>query len=628
MPTKFPTAPIRLGMGRSSSTVAIDIGSDAIVVLQSTGGERTKVRRAIVHPLPVGLVVDGEVTNADDLAAELKELFNEHKLPRDVRIGVAHPRLMVRMVELPATLDGNDLDGAVHHLAGDLLPVKLDQLVIDYRRVGRAPEGPGGPQQRVLMAAARLDGIERLTGAFARAGLRVQGIQLSGLALLAALDHPPQDGAAVLYVQAGALTNVVITEDDQPVLVRAASTGSEAIAAGVAERTGISHEQARQHVAALGTEPSPPASPLDPELESTVRQAVREGLRRVAAEVQSSRGFYSANDHARPIGAVVLTGTMMTWPGVEEALREELHLPVLPAGREAWPDLGSVSVAKERLDVAVGLSQARDDERPDLRAVRRGGRTNAAAPGRVVAQAVCAVAALVAVAVVYFVLLSNQVAAHKTRIGEIKGTVTTLEAQAAALKPYDTFATAALARNTTVSSVASTRFDWETALRQLSEVTSHGVWLTSAKGTVSPTTIIEGGESGGSTSGLRGQLPGPAIELVGCAEREQELPAYMDRLREMTGVTDVGFSRSERLSPDKKSEAGSTNAGADCRNGNLRVPRFEMVVYFKGEAVVPATSATTPGAASPAATPPSTTTTPATTAPANQTAAVGGTSKP
>jgi type IV pilus assembly protein PilM len=613
--------------------VAIDIGPDAIVVLQSTGGERTKVRRAIVHPLPVGLVVDGEVTDADDLAAELRDLFQAHKLPRDVRIGLAHPRLMVRMVELPATLDGHDLESAVHHLAGDLLPVKLDQLVVDYRSVGRAPEGPAGPQQRILMAAARLDGIERLTGAFTRAGLRVQGIQLSGLALLAALDHPPQEGAGVLYVQAGALTNVVITEDDQPVLVRAASTGSEAIAAGIAERTGISHEQARQHAAALGIEPSPPGSPIDPELEATVRQSVREGLRRVAAEVQSSRGFYAANDDARPIGAVVLTGTMMAWPGVEEALREELHLPVLPAGRETWPDLGTVSVAKERLDVVVGVARARDGERPDLRVVRRSGRTNAAAPGRLVAQAACVVVALAALAVVYVVLLSNQVATHKTRIAETKDRVTALEKQSAALKPYDDFANAALQRNATVSSIATTRFNWERALSQLSGVTSHGVWLTSLRGTVAPTTIITGGAGQGSTSGLRGQLPVPAIEIVGCALREQEVPAYMDRLREISGVTDVGFNRSERLDPDAKASGvgTSSSSSADCRNGNDRVPRFEVVVYFKSSGVVPAagqtatgqagSSASASGAKAPAsgAAPTQTTAAPA---PANQTAAV------
>ena len=233
---------VRLGTRRSTSAVALDIGADAVVALPPGGSDARRVRQAIVHPLPVGLVVDGEVVDPDGLAEELRSLFQEHGLPRDVRVGLAHPRLMVRLVELPATLDGSDLDGAVRHLATDLLPVGLDQLVVDYRRIGRVPGANGDGLQRILMAAARVDGIDRLMQALDAAGLRPQGIALSGLAMVSALDHALLPGEAILYVQAGALTNVVITEDGQPLLVRAASAGSEAIATGLAERAGITHE--------------------------------------------------------------------------------------------------------------------------------------------------------------------------------------------------------------------------------------------------------------------------------------------------------------------------------------------------------------------------------------------------
>ena len=337
------------------------------------------MRRAIVRPLPPGLVVDGEVVDSEGLAAELRTLFGEHKLPRDVRVGLAHPRLMVRLVELPATISGRDLDSAVRHLATDLLPVGLDQLVVDYRRVGRVPGSAGGGLQRILMAAARMDGIERLTRALEGAGLRLQGISLSGMAMVSALDHRPLPGEATLYVQAGALTNVVITEDGEPQLVRAASAGSESIATGLAERAGISHEQARAYVSSLGLGAAPhhgsPAAIPD-ELQSTISQQVREGLRRVVAEVQSSRGVYAARPDACPIGAVVLTGSMTTWPGVAQALEDDLHLPVIVAGRESWPRLDDVGISAERLDVVVGLSRTSSDERPDLRpaAVKAEGR--------------------------------------------------------------------------------------------------------------------------------------------------------------------------------------------------------------------------------------------------------------
>ncbi|MGH2900627.1 MAG: type IV pilus biogenesis protein PilM, partial [Solirubrobacteraceae bacterium] len=223
-----PGGRVRLGTRRSTSAVAVDIGADAIVALQpaADGG---RVRRAIVHPIPAGLVVDGEVVDPLGLAQQLKALFGEHRLPRDVRVGLAHPRLMVRLVELPGSIDGSELDSAVRHLASDLLPVGLDQLVVDYRRLGRVPGSDRGGLQRILMAAARIDGLDRLTAALDGAGLRLRSVALSGLAMIDALAHQSLPGEAILYVQAGALTNVVITEEGRPLLVRAASAGSETI---------------------------------------------------------------------------------------------------------------------------------------------------------------------------------------------------------------------------------------------------------------------------------------------------------------------------------------------------------------------------------------------------------------
>jgi type IV pilus assembly protein PilM len=574
----------------------------------------------------MGLVVDGEVVNADALAVELRALFSEHKLPHDVRVGLAHPRLMVRMVELPASLSGRDLDSAVRHLAGDLLPVGLDQLVVDYRCIGKAPGGNGPSQQRVLMAAARVDGIDRLTQALSGAHLKAECIQLSGLAMLRALERPPLAGQAILYVQAGALTNVVIAEDGEPLLVRAASAGSEAIAMGLAERTQISHEEARAHIAALGVRTAPhhgAPSTISADLEAAVSQQVREGLRRVIAEIQSSRGFYSARPDAREIGGVVLTGAMTTWPGVAELLRDELNLPVLPAGRDAWPDLGTVSIAPERLDVAVGLALSADNDRPDLRPERPKSATQTdPAPNARVAQVVCGVVALLAIAVVYMVIVANQVSSGKEKIAQLGSQIVTAEHDAAALKPYADFAQATVARREAVKTVAGARFGWDRSLLQLSRVAPGAVWLTSATGTLTPTTTAKGAASSGSST-LRGALPGPAIELAGCAKRESEVPKYMDRLYSMSGVSEVGFSNTKRGG----SAADKTDASV-C-NGVPGASSFTLLTYFKQSAALAAAAAASaaPTGATPAATTaPGATTPPATatpTAPANQTAATG-----
>jgi type IV pilus assembly protein PilM len=624
---RIPPSPsdrrLRLPRRRAASTVALDIGPDAVVVLQSSGTERAPLRHALVHPLPLGLVVDGEVVNAAGLAVELRTLFSEHKLGRDVRVGLAHPRLMVRMVELPATLDGVDLDGAVRHLAGDLLPVGLDQLVVDYRRVGNAPAELGG-QQRVLMAAARVDGIDRLTRALSGAGLRAERIQLAGLALLSALDRPLVGDEAILYVQAGALTNVVITEQGEPLLVRAASAGSESIAAGLAERSEITHEAARERVAAVGVGRKAPAGAAEPDadnLDFAAALQVREGLRRIVAEIQSSRGFYSARPDARPIGAVVLTGAMTAWPGVVEALTRELHLPVLPAGRDGWPQLDAGGeIAPERLDIAVGLAAGGPGQHPDLRPVGAVHEHDGVANARV-AQVTCAMVTLLAAVVVYFVIVSNQVSSGRERVDALAGALTRAERQAAALKPYHDFASATIARRETVATVAGTRFNWDRTLRQLAKAGPNGVWLTSAKGTLTSTTQVDGGDTDGDTSGLRSMLSAPALELAGCSTRQRSVPAYMDRLYGLTGVTDVGFSSSESL--------GKSGSGLACGEGAKGV-RFSLVAYFEpspaqvaaaAASTTATAAATTPAAATPAAATPTGTAATASATPAASTGA-------
>lgn len=628
---KLPGGRVRLGTRRPNAAVALDIGADAIVALQAAG-DGGRVRRAIVHPLPVGLVVDGEVVDSEGLADELRALFTEHKLPRDVRVGLAHPRLMVRLVELPGTISGRELDTAVRHLATDHLPVGLDQLVVDYRRVGRVPGSAAGGMQRILIAAARMDGVERLTRALEGAGLRPQGISLSGLAMVSALDHRPLPGESILYVQAGALTNVVITEDGQPLLVRAASPGSESIAAGLAERAGITHEQARAYVSSLGLGPAPhhgAPEAIPAELQQMVAQQVREGVRRVVAEVQSSRGVYAARPDACPIGAVVLTGSMTTWPGVVQALEDDLHLPIIVSDRANWPKLDDVAVPAERLDVVIGLARTTDADRPDLRPAASAPMAGEASSMTLVAQVGCAMLAVLAAAIVYLVVISNQVSSGNEKLAGIATELVSTEKQAAALKPYDDFAKATLARREAVATVAKTRFNWDRALNELAEVAPGGVWLTSAKGTLTPTTSVQGASGEGGTQSLRGVLPVPALELSGCAVRESIVPSYIDRLHAITGVTEVGFSRSERLEKAAKGSGGPADS-SDCRNGDTKIARFALVTYFKASpAQEAAAAAASPAGPATAVTPaPATPTTPApaATAPANQTAstATGG----
>ena len=85
--------------------------------------------------------------------------------------------------------------------------------------------------------------------------------------------------------------------------------------------------------------------------------------------------------------------------------------------------------------------------------------------------------------------------------------------EAAALAAYTQFHSVREQRVATVTSLADSRFDWERVMRELSLVLPGDVWLTNLTGTASPAVSVEGG--GGIA--LRGSIPGPALEMTGCA---------------------------------------------------------------------------------------------------------------
>jgi Tfp pilus assembly protein PilN len=231
---------------------------------------------------------------------------------------------------------------------------------------------------------------------------------------------------------------------------------------------------------------------------------------------------------------------------------------------------------------------------------RGGGGGSGGRTGSAVYIVLGALGALVLAMAVY-VLTGNQVNSRKGEVAKVNQEATTLEQQAAALKPYTQFATLSESRLETVKSLADSRFNWERAMRDLARALPGDVWLTSLVGTVAPGVTLEGG-GGGSTGSLRSAVKMPAIEIVGCTESQSSVSRVMARLRTMRGVQRVSLAASEKA--EGTAGGGGGGASADCRNGSSRFPQFQLVVFFdapKSLEATPAQGAPAPqGAAAPA----------------------------
>jgi hypothetical protein len=202
----------------------------------------------------------------------------------------------------------------------------------------------------------------------------------------------------------------------------------------------------------------------------------------------------------------------------------------------------------------------------------------------------------------------------------VQAQLTAQQAEAARLAKYVQFETLSQTRVQTVRQIAAARFDWYRALSDLSKVVPADTSLQELTGTVAPGASA-GGTTGGSASGLRGDISAPAFELAGCTKTQDDVARLMSRLRVINGVTRVTLGNSQKPGTNGGGAAVSTSGGGGC-GGNA--PTFDLVVFFQplpgagptGVTSVDAGTTTgTPTATTPQATPATTATTATTATP-------------
>jgi type IV pilus assembly protein PilM len=333
--------------------VGVDIEPGYVTAVVGAPGS-VAVERAACAPLVPGTVKDGEVVDVETLSAVLKALFQEHKLPRRVRLGVANQRIVMRMIDLPPLIDEKQIASAVRFQAQDHIPMPLEQAVLEHQTLGSV-ETADGQRTRVIVVAARRDMIDRLLQAATGAGLRPEGIDLSAFAMIRALHRPGEGGTAV-YVTVGGITNLAIATGATCVFTRVIGHGTESLAAELAERRGLTLEHAHAWLAHVGLLVPVDELEGDQEIVREARSVLVDGARRIGDEVRNSLDFYAAQDGSDPVTRLVLTGPAIAIPGFAEEFGRHVGLPAETGLVQEGRPGGFSGIDAGRLAVATGLT--------------------------------------------------------------------------------------------------------------------------------------------------------------------------------------------------------------------------------------------------------------------------------
>lgn len=538
--------------------IGLDVGTNAVRVAELELGDTVTLRAFGQVALPLEAMREGEVIEPSEVTAAIQRLFKELGLKRgEVRVGIAGPRVIVRPVDMPAMSEG-DLASALRFQAQELIPIPLDEAVLDFQVLEGAAGAAGPPPtdttheltaphepvpqalNRVLLAAAHRETVDRLVGAVRAAGLKISAIDLVPLALIRSLGRrvvADGEGAEAIVSVGGGVTVVVVHDAGLPRFVRMLGTGGRALTDAIARELEVSAETAE----ALKRQGDQASSELLPQ----VRSALERPLADLVEEVRGSIDYYRTQPDASRLLNVVLTGGASQQEGLADGLARILALPISRAAPREHISVGDIGFPPEELEsidpylavpVGLALGGAAAGKRINLLGGERAG-------ARVDARPLIAlgVGILAAVAVVLgFLTIQKQHAVSSAR----DKVVAQKQANAALqTKISDSALAGAVSRVQQVDALAGqvqgllvSDVSWPKVLAEISRDMPSDVWLTSfqasgAKGatgggvpgttptpsTSAPPTSTTTGAGGSSTSTSSTSVPGGGVAGAGGA---------------------------------------------------------------------------------------------------------------
>jgi type IV pilus assembly protein PilM len=559
------------GGGRRANrrVVGLKIGASqlaaAVVDTTENGHELVELART---PLEPGIVLDGEVRDAEALTAALKTFFAEQKLPtRNVRVGISSNRIGVRTLEIGGIEDESRFDNAVRFKAHEVLPIAMSDSVLDYRVIEERRGDNGETTRKVLLVVAPRDQLVPYVEVADRAGLKLAGIDLEALGLLRAFVEPDTTrtagGTSTVVVAIGhEASTLLVSGGGVCEFTRVFDWGGSTLQEAIAQELQIHTTEAAtilRHLSLAGN--SRRVEGVDDEARNRALEAIRLRLTPFARELVSSLQFYQTQPESLGIGEIVITGGTAELDGLGDALHQMIGVQVRvgnPLERLSVQKGVEAGFEHSLGSLAVPIGLAIDDDA--MRSVDLTPRDIVKARGErrnLLPVLIPAAAAIPLVALGFVFAQAHGKVSHR------QSQLSSLQAEYAALpQPTRPHIDANLglteaARASAVAQVLGTRTSWDRMLRDLSRVLPQDVWLTDLKASVATplSSVLVGAPAATSTTpATNAAIPSAptGVTITGYTFKQKDVARLLTRLVALPTLQNVQLQSATTATVGKK----------------------------------------------------------------------------
>jgi type IV pilus assembly protein PilM len=344
---------------KQEGLVGLDVSATTLAAVKTSDD---RIRTASLTTLDPGLIVDGEIADADGLGHAIAQFFDANGMPKKVRMGVASPRVVIRTIEVPAITDRKQLDAAIRFQAADHIPMPLEEAVLDHQVVQTIPgiEAGDPPRFQVLLVAASRGLIDGYLEASRKAGIKLQGIDLSAFGLIR-VQYPGDlyENETIAYLHYGDMVNVTLAQGRVCKFTRATPNGHAAMIERLCQRVNITPEHARMWVEYVGMSAPLQSIEGEPDIIQATREELGAAVDQMSMDVTAAIDFHTVQDTTAQVSRILFSGPGSGIPGLAEAIAARAGMTVetpAPLGALDHSSLDGSGVDERRLTLAAGLA--------------------------------------------------------------------------------------------------------------------------------------------------------------------------------------------------------------------------------------------------------------------------------
>ena len=337
---------------------SLDIGTNSMRIIQLAGDDRSGwalVRYAYV-PIEQKLTADTSELGRKRLGEAIMGAVEQAGIKtKSVAVGLPASKTFTSVIETE-TLPEKELNKVFKYELDKYVPMPMSDAKADYIILGPSPNDP--MKTEVLVSSVAREYAETTLETIEQTGLNVIAMEPEPLAMARSLQIPGAIDATLIVDFGEKSTDLVITYQGKPRLVRSIPGGFTQLTTAVTNSLGVKEDQARQFILKFGL--------AEDKVEGQVFKVLNPSLDTYASELAKSVRFFQTKYLNGKVGGIVLSGYASMIPLFPEYIEAKTNIPTMNGNpwqlvRTTPEQQHALMPVASEFAVVIGLSERSND---------------------------------------------------------------------------------------------------------------------------------------------------------------------------------------------------------------------------------------------------------------------------